>query len=163
MTHHCLNSTQWMTHLCRKARNVLLKAEGKGGRGIVAKVADFGLSVRIDTHATHVSEFQVCGAIWFVVVCVRSCPAQGTGAAAVKQGRTFDSALCRVGWLGCFTVSPLNKAPYRADRLLTTRIPGKLTHLLFHLPLLHTGHPHLRKSITPPKKQLPGHRQPHGP
>ncbi len=42
-----------------KARNVLLKTDGRSGRGAVAKVADFGLAVRIDHGATHVSGFQV--------------------------------------------------------------------------------------------------------
>lgn len=48
-----------MIHSDLKARNVLLKTSGRGGRGAVAKVADFGLAVRIDSHMTHVSEFQV--------------------------------------------------------------------------------------------------------
>jgi serine/threonine protein kinase len=46
-------------HADLKARNVLLKSDGSQGRGLVAKVADFGLSVRMDQQATHVSEFQV--------------------------------------------------------------------------------------------------------
>ncbi|KAI8463487.1 MAG: hypothetical protein J3K34DRAFT_145885 [Monoraphidium minutum] len=50
---------QQIIHSDLKARNVLLKGDGaRGGRGAVAKVADFGLSVRIDHAATHVSEFQ---------------------------------------------------------------------------------------------------------
>ncbi|GFR51737.1 hypothetical protein Agub_g14113, partial [Astrephomene gubernaculifera] len=39
-----------------KARNILLKSGGCGdGRPYVAKVADFGLSMRMDPHETHVS------------------------------------------------------------------------------------------------------------
>jgi len=37
---------------------VLLKADGKSGRGAIAKVADFGLAVQISEHASHVSDFQ---------------------------------------------------------------------------------------------------------
>lgn len=48
-----------------QARNILLKSSGGAeGRPFVAKVADFGLSMRIDPNATHVSNvFQVrpCG------------------------------------------------------------------------------------------------------
>ena len=44
-----------------KATNVMLKSSGgDSGRGVVAKVADFGLSVRLDASATHASNmFQV--------------------------------------------------------------------------------------------------------
>jgi hypothetical protein len=43
-----------------QARNILLKSSGGDGRKFVAKVADFGLSMRIDPAATHVSNvFQV--------------------------------------------------------------------------------------------------------
>ena len=45
-------------HSDLKARNVLLKTDGRSGRGVVAKVGDFGLAVRIDPHATHVSEYR---------------------------------------------------------------------------------------------------------
>ncbi|KAI8468844.1 MAG: hypothetical protein J3K34DRAFT_515195 [Monoraphidium minutum] len=45
-------------HSDLKARNVLLKADGKSGRGCIAKVADFGLAVQIDPSITHVSEYQ---------------------------------------------------------------------------------------------------------
>jgi hypothetical protein len=39
-----------------QARNILLKSSGGAeGRPFVAKVADFGLSMRIDPNATHVS------------------------------------------------------------------------------------------------------------
>lgn len=44
-------------HSDLKARNVLLKTDARSGRGAVAKVADFGLAVRIDVFSTHVSEF----------------------------------------------------------------------------------------------------------
>ncbi|KAI8472513.1 MAG: kinase-like domain-containing protein [Monoraphidium minutum] len=49
---------QQIIHSDLKARNVLLKSDGGDGRGLVAKVADFGLAVRIDNLGTHVSEFQ---------------------------------------------------------------------------------------------------------
>lgn len=38
-----------------QARNVLLKSAGGDARGFVAKVSDFGLSVKIDPTETHVS------------------------------------------------------------------------------------------------------------
>jgi hypothetical protein len=40
-----------------QARNVLLKSAGGDARGFVAKVSDFGLSMRIDPTETHVSNF----------------------------------------------------------------------------------------------------------
>jgi serine/threonine protein kinase len=45
-------------HSDLKVRNVLLKSDGSDGRGVVAKVADFGLAVRIESQDTHVSAFQ---------------------------------------------------------------------------------------------------------
>lgn len=48
-----------VVHSDLKVRNVLLKSDASG-RGCVAKVADFGLAVRLDTLMdTHVSAFQV--------------------------------------------------------------------------------------------------------
>ena len=38
-----------------KANNVMFKSEGSDGRGVRAKVVDFGLSVKLDTMATHQS------------------------------------------------------------------------------------------------------------
>lgn len=38
-----------------QARNVLLKSAGDDVRGFMAKVSDFGLSVRMDPAETHVS------------------------------------------------------------------------------------------------------------
>ena len=38
-----------------KAANVLLKSEGTDGRGVRAKVVDFGLSVKLDNKTTHLS------------------------------------------------------------------------------------------------------------
>ena len=38
-----------------KANNVMFKSEGSDGRGVRAKVVDFGLSVKLDTTATHQS------------------------------------------------------------------------------------------------------------
>ncbi|KAI8476186.1 MAG: kinase-like domain-containing protein [Monoraphidium minutum] len=58
---------QQVLHSDLKARNVLLKTDGTSGRGAIAKarthrarpcVADFGLAIKMDAHATHVSEFQ---------------------------------------------------------------------------------------------------------
>jgi hypothetical protein len=38
----------------------MLKSSGSEGRGVVAKVADFGLSIKLDAAETHVSNaFQV--------------------------------------------------------------------------------------------------------
>ncbi|WIA08255.1 hypothetical protein OEZ85_007699 [Tetradesmus obliquus] len=42
-------------HSDLKCRNVLLKSAGSDARGFVAKVSDFGLSVRMDPSETHVS------------------------------------------------------------------------------------------------------------
>jgi hypothetical protein len=49
---------------CCQARNILLKSSGGGAdrRHFVAKVADFGLSMRIDPEATHVSNIYQVGA-----------------------------------------------------------------------------------------------------
>jgi hypothetical protein len=53
-----------------QARNILLKSSGGAeGRPFTAKVADFGLSMRIDPDATHVSNvFQVrsIGLLWLL-------------------------------------------------------------------------------------------------
>jgi serine/threonine protein kinase len=47
-------------HSDLKARNVLLRSDMHDPRGFTAKVADFGLSLTIDPHSTHVSNaFQV--------------------------------------------------------------------------------------------------------
>jgi serine/threonine protein kinase len=46
-------------HSDLKVRNVLLKSDGSSERGCIAKVADFGLAVKMDHQDTHVSAFQV--------------------------------------------------------------------------------------------------------
>jgi len=47
-----------------QARNVLLKSAGGDQRGFVAKVSDFGLSVRMDPMETHISNvYQVSEAL----------------------------------------------------------------------------------------------------
>lgn len=52
---HAMN----VLHSDLKARNVMLKSSGDS-RGITAKVADFGLSVKMDQSETHMSNlFQV--------------------------------------------------------------------------------------------------------
>lgn len=38
-----------------KARNIMLKSSGTEGRGVTAKVADFGLSTRMEHQETHLS------------------------------------------------------------------------------------------------------------
>ena len=53
MLHLHLNN---VLHGDLKATNVMLKSAGSDGRGVIAKVADFGLSVRMDAFATHVSQ-----------------------------------------------------------------------------------------------------------
>jgi hypothetical protein len=64
-------------HSDLKVRNVLLKTDASA-RGCIAKVADFGLAVRMDCMETHVSAFQVsivgrakavCAMCW-VVGCI---------------------------------------------------------------------------------------------
>lgn len=44
-----------------QCRNVLLKSAGSDARGFVAKVSDFGLSVRMDPSETHVSNVYQVG------------------------------------------------------------------------------------------------------
>lgn len=45
---------------CPQARNIMLKSAGSEGRGVTAKVADFGLAVKMDHMETHLSNaFQV--------------------------------------------------------------------------------------------------------
>jgi serine/threonine protein kinase len=51
-------------HSDLKVRNVLLKSDGSSERGCIAKVADFGLAVKMDHHDTHVSAFQVGQNSW---------------------------------------------------------------------------------------------------
>lgn len=46
-------------HSDLKVRNVLMKSDGSSERGCIAKVADFGLAVKMDHQDTHVSAFQV--------------------------------------------------------------------------------------------------------
>jgi hypothetical protein len=67
-----------IVHSDLKARNVLLKSAATDARGFLAKVADFGLSIKINPDETHVSNaYQVglrAGARGL------PCPADGTGA-----------------------------------------------------------------------------------
>lgn len=42
--------------LSSKARNVMLSTGVTDGRGIVGKVGDFGLSLQMDRHETHISQ-----------------------------------------------------------------------------------------------------------
>jgi serine/threonine protein kinase len=51
-------SPRQVLHSDLKVRNVLLKSDASA-RGCIAKVADFGLAVRMDCNDTHVSAFQV--------------------------------------------------------------------------------------------------------
>jgi serine/threonine protein kinase len=48
--------SEHILHSDLKARNILLKSSGADRRGFVAKVADFGLSLRMDPNETHVSD-----------------------------------------------------------------------------------------------------------
>jgi len=41
---------------CSKARNVMLSTGNTDGRGIVGKVGDFGLSLKMDGNETHISQ-----------------------------------------------------------------------------------------------------------
>lgn len=63
-----LLSVYWQVlHSDLKVRNVLLKSDASG-RGCIAKVADFGLAIKMDCMDTHVSAFQVgCGTVvrWY--------------------------------------------------------------------------------------------------
>lgn len=51
--HHLHKSN--VLHMDLKARNIMLKSDGSDPRGMVAKVADFGLSVSLDSSQTHMS------------------------------------------------------------------------------------------------------------
>jgi serine/threonine protein kinase len=55
------------TSLPLQARNVLLKSAGADSRGFVAKVSDFGLSVRLDPSQTHVSNVYQVGLLLVVL------------------------------------------------------------------------------------------------
>lgn len=50
---HCVMSAR---HACSKARNVMLSTGSTDGRGIVGKVGDFGLSLKMDVNETHISQ-----------------------------------------------------------------------------------------------------------
>jgi serine/threonine protein kinase len=64
---------QNIVHSDLKARNVLLKGCALDPRGFTAKVADFGLSMHLDTNDTHISgAFQVGVGVWVFVCSVIS-------------------------------------------------------------------------------------------
>lgn len=46
-----------------QARNIMLKSSGSEGRGVTAKVADFGLAVKMDHMETHLSNAFQVGAV----------------------------------------------------------------------------------------------------
>jgi hypothetical protein len=52
---------------------VLLKSGSGGGKGYIAKVADFGLSIKLDTHETHVSNLYQVGAVTYAVTETGAC------------------------------------------------------------------------------------------
>ncbi len=55
-----------------KASNIMIRSSGTAGRGIVAKVADFGLSVSLDSMQTHMSSmFQGALGIWYLTTALR--------------------------------------------------------------------------------------------
>lgn len=67
---HCVAvAGHQVLHSDLKVRNVLLKSDASP-RGCIAKVADFGLAVKMDCMDTHISAFQVCmqllmhGPVW---------------------------------------------------------------------------------------------------
>jgi serine/threonine protein kinase len=62
----------WCRCIAAQARNVLLKSAGGDARGFVAKVSDFGLSMRIDPTETHVSNFYQ-GTLTHMVRGARAC------------------------------------------------------------------------------------------
>jgi serine/threonine protein kinase len=59
LTAVCCCGPLQVIHSDLKVRNVLLKSDGSSERGCIAKVADFGLAVKMDNQDTHVSAFQV--------------------------------------------------------------------------------------------------------
>jgi len=56
----CLSMRVGCCAVLVQARNIMLKSAGSEGRGVTAKVADFGLAVKMDHMETHLSNaFQV--------------------------------------------------------------------------------------------------------
>ncbi len=51
---HSLN----IVHSDLKTQNILIKSSGAEARGFVAKISDFGLSVKMDSNETHISGMQ---------------------------------------------------------------------------------------------------------
>ena len=96
--------SQNIVHSDLKARNVLLKGCALDSRGFTAKVADFGLSMHLDTNDTHISgAFQVGergsrgrrGGWW--VKCLWSCV---YGDCFLRWGREIQCVNIWVGELG---------------------------------------------------------------
>ena len=87
-----------------QARNVLLRSDaGQAHRGMVAKVADFGLSVAVDQAQTHVSAMrQVCGR------------GGGGGATRHRPMSTMSApcARCVGGWGGTLQAAGWGEAVY---------------------------------------------------
>lgn len=70
-TRHCCSTRICLAAVPRVCRNIMLKSAGAEGRGVTSKVADFGLSAKMDNTETHMSNvFQVGLANNVYVACV---------------------------------------------------------------------------------------------
>ena len=86
-----------------KAANILLKSEGTDGRGVRAKVMDFGLSIKLDSKATHVSNlFQ--GTVTHMAPEVLMEGKQSKSADVYGEQHLTDVLLYCTGVLYCCTV-----------------------------------------------------------
>jgi hypothetical protein len=115
-----------------QARNILLKSSGGAeGRPFVAKVADFGLSMRIDPNATHVSNvYQVRGHVGACVATTTGQPALQVMEHIMRQALQQSAAmLCIELTTSCTESAQLSTPPSHTH---TTVFDGDWT--MFNTP-----------------------------
>lgn len=101
-----------MLHSDLKVRNVLLTSDASG-RGCVAKVADFGLAVKLDCMDTHISAFQVCWANFgscCLVVMLQTCK---EGCATPQAAPLCNGFACAPQHTSMFRLHPWQGAQRR--------------------------------------------------